>query len=100
MVKVGLALFPPKTIFAFEMRLGFEEVPLTTRLAAGVSGSPTVNAIGPAAAFSLITCVSTAGTAGFPFTAAADVWMMGLFFVWPSLTVAMAVTCPAALATG
>src|SRR5438445_4899979 len=100
MVTVRLALFPLKTIFAFETRLGFEEVPFTTRLAAGVSGSPTVNTIGPAAVFSLITCVATGETVGFPLTATVKVWLTVLLFVWPSLTVTVMFADPLALATG
>ncbi len=100
MVTVRFALFPPKTILAFGMRLGLEEVPFTIRLAAGVSGSPTVNAIGPEAVFSFITCVATGETVGFPLTATVNVWVTVLLFVWPSLTVTMMVAVPLALATG
>src|SRR3989442_14584593 len=50
-VTVRLAPLPPKTMFAFGTRVVFPELPLTTRLAAAVSASPTVNASGQVAPF-------------------------------------------------
>src|SRR5215468_2882451 len=45
-VTVRLAPPPPNVMFALGRRLVFEDRPVTTRLVAGVSRSPTVNASG------------------------------------------------------
>ena len=44
-VTVRLLALPPKTIFAFGTSVVLEDPPVTTRLEAGVSASPTVNAM-------------------------------------------------------
>src|SRR6266540_1016858 len=44
-VIVRLEPLPPKTMFAFGTRAGFEQKPVSTRLVAGVSKSPTRNGI-------------------------------------------------------
>jgi len=49
-VTVRLAPLPPNAMLAFGTRVGLEELPLTVKLAAAVSASPTVKASGPAAA--------------------------------------------------
>src|SRR5262245_61024521 len=46
---VRLAPLPPKTMFPSGTRVGLDEDPDTTRLPTGVSGSPTMNPIGPTA---------------------------------------------------
>ena len=46
-VTVRLEPLPPKRILAFGTSPGLEEVPLTIRLEAGLSASPTVKLIGP-----------------------------------------------------
>src|SRR5438093_3806512 len=48
-VTVRLDPLPPKTMFALGTKVRFVEVPLTKRLPAAVSASPTVNASGPTA---------------------------------------------------
>src|SRR5882672_4460474 len=54
-VTVRLEPLPPKTMLAFGRRVVLEEEPLTVRLAAAVSASPTVKLSGPAAPFWLMT---------------------------------------------
>ena len=68
-VAVRLLALPPKTIFAFGTSTGFEELPVSARLAAGVSTSPTVNVIAPLAEFSLIFWSATVEIVGGLFTA-------------------------------
>src|SRR5215470_6120016 len=46
-VTVRFAPLPPKTMFAFGSSVWLDELPLSVRLAAGVSASPTVKLIGP-----------------------------------------------------
>ena len=54
MVKVRLPPLPPNLKLAAERRFEFEEVALTAKLAAGVSRSPMVKAMGPVLVSSLI----------------------------------------------
>ena len=49
-VTVRLAPVPPNTMFAFGTRAVFDELPVTIRLAAAVSTSPTVKASAPVVA--------------------------------------------------
>ena len=48
-VTVRLAPEPPNVMFACGTKVGLEEKPDKVRLLTGVTGSPTVNASGPAA---------------------------------------------------
>ena len=48
-VTVRFAPLPPKAMFAFGTSVGFDEPPLSVKLPAGVSTSPTVKLIGPTA---------------------------------------------------
>src|SRR5438874_5255937 len=47
MLTVRFDPVPPKTMFAFGTNVGLEDDPLTTRLLAAVSASPTVKLIAP-----------------------------------------------------
>lgn len=53
-VTVRLEALPPKTMFEFATRPGFDELPETVRLVAGDSRSPTVKAIAGLAVSSLV----------------------------------------------
>src|SRR5207253_2322292 len=55
-VTVRLAPLPPNTMFAFGTSVVFDELPVTVRLAAGVSASSTVNAIAPVVESGAIVC--------------------------------------------
>src|ERR1051325_9963072 len=52
---VPLEPLPPKVMFPAGSRLGLEELPLTFKLAAVLSTSPTVNGIGPSIVFTVVT---------------------------------------------
>src|SRR6267143_2540075 len=53
-VTVRLAPLPPNTMFALGTSVGLDELPLTVRLPAALSASPTVNAIAPVGVSSLV----------------------------------------------
>ena len=53
-VTVRLAPLPPNTMFPLGTSVTSDELPLTVRLPAPVSTSPTVKLIGPAAVFTVV----------------------------------------------
>ena len=69
-VTVRLAPLPPNAILAAGTSAGLEELPVTVRLPAAVSASPTVKAKVPVDVFSLIVWLMTEETIGalFPDT--------------------------------
>ena len=66
-VTVRFAPLPPKTIFPFRIKAGFEELPETVRLLAAVSVSLTVNGIGAVAEFAVTVWLPTLETFGAVF---------------------------------
>ena len=102
-VTVRLAPEPPKVILAFGTRVGFEEVPDSVRLATGVSKSPTVNEMGPAALFSPVVWSAMPEIVGgslMPVTVTVKVRLKVLLAACPSLTVTVRVADPLALVAG
>ena len=66
-VTVRFVPLPPKRMFAFGTSSRFDDSPVTTRLAAGVSTSPTVNGIAPVGVSSLVTKSAMAEISGASF---------------------------------
>ncbi len=68
-VTVRLAPLPPNTMFAVGTSVGLDELPLSVRLPAAVSASPTVKAIAPVPVSSAIVCAAIAEIVGAVFPA-------------------------------
>ena len=99
-VTVRLEPLPPKAIFAFGTSAVLEELALTVRLAADVSVSPIVKAIGPVAVSSLVERSAMSETVGAALTVTVKVRGKRLFAGWPSLTVTVMVAAPLMPGTG
>jgi hypothetical protein len=66
-VTVRVAPLPPNTRLAGGTRVGFDDVPLTVKLPAAVSASPTVKASAPVAVSSAVTCAAIGEIVGAVF---------------------------------
>ena len=94
-VTVRLEPLPPKTILPFGTSPGFEDVPLTTRLEAGLSASPTVKLIGPVEVSSAVVWSGMSEiTGGELFTGLTVRWNEVLPVSEPSLTLTVTVAVP------
>src|SRR5499427_489152 len=93
-VTVRLAPLPPKAMFASGTSVWFDEVPLRVRLATGVSTSPTVKAMGPAATPLVVAWLPIAEIVGASLTALTVSWKLALVLAAPSLTVRVIVVTP------
>lgn len=72
------APLPPKTIFAFGTSVVFEEVPVTTKAAAAVSASLTLNASAPVDVFALTVWSPITEIVGAVFVAVAETAMVNV----------------------
>jgi hypothetical protein len=93
-VTVRFAPLPPKTMFAFGTKVGLFALPLTVRLAAAVSTSPTVKLSGPTATPALVLWFAIGVIVGGSFTAVTvSPKLVGVLSA-PSLTVTVIVAVP------
>src|ERR1043166_2692943 len=99
-VTVRLLPLPPRTIFELGTRAGFEELPVTTRLPAGVSISPTVKAIAPLGVSSLMATLAIAEMVGRSLTDNTVRMKEPLVVAAPSLTLKVIVVVPNWFAAG
>ena len=97
---VRFAPDPPKTRFALGIKPAFEEVALNTRLAAGVSASPTVKLRDPVALSSLICRSGRSEIVGGKFGVITVSVKESLALSAPSLTVTVIVAVPVCPAAG
>src|SRR5262249_47213323 len=98
-VTVRFAPLPPNAMPAFGTSVVFDELPLTVRLAAGVSASPTVNAIAPVAVPPIVDWLAIAEIVGGVLVALTVSRNPVLVESTPSPTVTVIVAepvCPAA----
>src|SRR5439155_14351045 len=93
-VTVRLEPLPPKRILPFGTSPGLEEVPLTVRLEAGLSASPTVKLIGPVEVSWLIVLSGIFEIVGASFTGVTVNTNVSLLLRAPSLTVTVMVALP------
>ena len=91
---VRLEPLPPNTRLAFGTRVVFADEPLTVRLAAAVSTSPTVKLSGPVEASWLMDWLVTSEMVGASFTELTVSRNAALAVSEPSLTVTVMVLVP------
>src|SRR5262245_5909037 len=93
-VTVRLAPAPPKVMLALGTSVVLDELPLTVRLAAGVSASPMVKVRGATATAADVVWFAMVLTGGGSFTAVTVSWKLEEAVAWPSLTVRVMVATP------
>jgi hypothetical protein len=93
-VTVRFAPLPPNTIFPFGTSVVLFELPLTVRLPAAVSTSPTVKLRGPVVPFRAIDWFAMSVIVGVSFTALTVKTNGSLALSCPSLTVTVIVADP------
>src|SRR6266511_3277723 len=99
-VTVRLAPLPPKTMLPLCTNVGLDELPLTVRLPAAVSTSPTVKLIAPVWVSSLIVWLARFEIVGASFTALTVSPKLVFVLDCPSLTVSVIVAEPFWLVAG
>jgi len=91
---VRLVPLPPKTRLALGNKFVFDELPVTVRLAAGVSTSPTVTGRAPVAVSSAVVWSVTSLIVGGSFCAVTVRTKVSLVVAVPSLTLTVMVADP------
>ena len=100
---VRLEPVPAMLMFPLGSNAGLDEDPVTSKLVAALSTSPTVKGIGPSCVFATVTWFANCEMTGASFTAltvTVKFWLTTLLLGWPSLTVTVIVLVPFALGSG